>query len=56
MRARVANLEIAIHGMWTLLQRVTPLEEREAIGDMMNDHFRIMIEQGAPGKPVFERL
>jgi hypothetical protein len=56
LRARVANLEIALHGMWTLLQRVTPLEEREAIGEMMNDHFRIMIEQGASGKPTFEMI
>lgn len=56
LRARVANLEIAIHGLWTLLQRATPIEEREAIDKMMNDHFIIMIEQGASGKTIFERV
>lgn len=56
LRARVANLEIALHGMWSLLQRATPLEEREAINEMMNEHFRLMVEQGASGKAIFERL
>ncbi len=56
LRARVSNLEIALHGLWSLLQRATPLEEREAVNEMMNEHFRLMVEQGASGKPIFERL
>ncbi len=39
LRARVANLELALHGMWSMLQHLQPPATQEAIGDMMAQHF-----------------
>ncbi len=55
LRARVANLEISLHGMWSLLERDIPLKERETINRMMDEHFNLMVDQGASGEPIFER-
>ena len=55
--ARVANLEVALHGMWAMLQDLQPPATQEAIGSMMSEHFEAMRDMGAggPGGPRFER-
>ena len=40
LRARVANLEMALHGMWAMLQDLQPPATQQAIGDMMREHFQ----------------
>lgn len=57
LRARVANLEMALHGMWAMLQDLQPPATQQAIGDMMREHFQAMEHMGAVrmGLPTFER-
>lgn len=57
LRARVANLEVALHGMWAMLQDLQPPATQDAIGSMMSEHFDAMRDMGAgvPGGPRFER-
>jgi hypothetical protein len=57
LRARVANLEGALHGMWAMLAELQPPATQDAVGRMMREHFEAMEYMGAVriGLPTFER-
>ena len=57
LRARVGNLEVALHAMWAMLRDLQPPSTQDAIGRMMQDHFEAMKDMGAVthGGPAFER-
>lgn len=57
LRARVGNLEVALHAMLAMLQDLQPPATQDSIGRMMRDHFDAMKDMGAVthGWPVFER-
>lgn len=57
LRARVTNLEIALHGLWSILKLRKPFDEQEIMVDeMMSEHFGHMLDMGASGNPHFEQL
>lgn len=57
LSARVANLEVALHGMWIMLKHLQPPETQANIDNMMSEHFEAMRDMGAAvhGGPRFER-
>lgn len=57
LRARVANLEVALHGMWAMMQDLQPPATQECISSMMHEHFSAMRDMGVVihGGPRFER-
>jgi hypothetical protein len=46
LRLRVANLELALHGMWALTQHLQPPETQQAVSAMLQEHFDCMSELG----------
>ena len=46
LRARVANLELALHGLWAMLQDVQPPAVQDGVIRMMREHFQCMESMG----------
>ncbi len=57
LRARVGNLEVALHAMWGMLRDLQPPGTQEAIDRMLQAHFEAMKDMDAVthGGPAFER-
>lgn len=57
LHARLSNLEVALHGMWAMLQDLQPPATQQAVGNMMREHFQAMEDMGTVrmGLPTFER-
>jgi chaperone required for assembly of F1-ATPase len=46
LRDRVANLELALHGMWALMQHLQPPETQQAVSAMLQEHYDCMASMG----------
>ena len=57
LQARVANLEVALHGLWATLKELQPPHTQDMLDDMMWQHFQAMEDMDAvkSGLPTFER-
>lgn len=55
LRARVANLEMVLHGMWAMLKDLQPPAAQYGIDSMMSEHFDAMCDMGVESGATFER-